>query len=60
MLGDVDDNGVIDANDASMILELYKNGNVTNNQILVGDLDGNSVIDANDASLILELFKTTK
>ena len=60
MLGDVDDNGVIDANDASMILELYKNGNITNNQILVGDLDGNSVIDANDASLILELFKTTK
>ena len=60
MLGDVDDNGVIDANDASMVLELYKNGNVTNNQILVGDLDGNSVIDANDASLILELFKTTK
>lgn len=60
ILGDVDDNGVIDANDASMILELYKNGNITNNQILVGDLDGNNVIDANDASLILELFKTTK
>ena len=60
ILGDVDDNGVIDANDASMILELYKNGNITNNQILVGDLDGNNVIDANDASLILELFKTAK
>ena len=60
ILGDVDDNGVIDANDASMILELYKNGNITNNQILVGDLDCNNVIDANDASLILELFKTAK
>ena len=60
ILGDVDNNGVIDANDASMILELYKNGNITNNQILVGDLDGNNVIDANDASLILELFKTAK
>lgn len=60
MLGDVDDNGVVDANDASMILELYKNGNITNNEVLVGDLDSNDIIDANDASLILELFKTAK
>lgn len=60
ILGDVDDNGVVDANDASMILELYKNGNITNNEVLVGDLDSNDIIDANDASLILELFKTAK
>ncbi len=60
ILGDVDDNGVVDANDASMILELYKNGNITKNEILVGDLDGNNIIDANDASLILELYKTAE
>ena len=58
--GDLDGNNVVDANDASMILELYKNGNITNNEVLVGDLDSNDIIDANDASLILELFKTAK
>lgn len=58
--GDMDGNGTLDANDASIILELYKSGNVSNSQIIVGDLDGNSVLDANDASLILELFKTAK
>ena len=56
--GDLDGNNVVDANDASVVLELYKAQNATAENIQVGDMDNNGLIDANDASLILEYFKT--
>ena len=56
--GDLDGNNVVDANDASVALELYKAQNATAQDIQIGDMDNNSLIDANDASLILEYFKT--
>lgn len=56
--GDLDRNGVVDANDASVALELYKSQNSTLEDILIGDMDDNNLIDANDASLILEVYKT--
>lgn len=61
LLGDLDRNGVVDANDASIALELYKSttGDFDVEDILRGDLDNNNLIDANDASLILELYKTS-
>lgn len=58
--GDLDKNGVVDANDASVALELYKAQNATAEDILIGDMDDNNLIDANDASLILEVYKTNK
>lgn len=60
LLGDLDKNDVVDANDASIALELYKStvGEFDVEDILRGDLDDNDLIDANDASLILELYKT--
>ena len=60
LLGDLDRNGVVNANDASIALELYKSttGEFDVEDILRGDLDDNDLIDANDASLILELYKT--
>lgn len=56
--GDLDRNGVVDANDASVALELYKSQSSTLEDILIGDMDDNNLIDANDASLILEVYKT--
>ena len=56
--GDLDKNGVVDANDASVALELYKAQNATAEDIAIGDMDENNLIDANDASLILEYYKT--
>ena len=56
--GDLDKNGVVDANDASVALELYKAQNATSDDIKIGDMDRNNLIDANDASLILEYYKT--
>ena len=56
--GDLDRNGVVDANDASVALELYKAQNATTEDVSIGDMDSNNLIDANDASLILEYYKT--
>ena len=56
--GDLDKNNVVDANDASVALELYKAQSATQEDILIGDMDDNDLIDANDASLILEYYKT--
>ncbi len=56
--GDLDGNNVVDANDASVVLELYKAQNATTEDIAIGDMDNNNLLDANDASLILEYFKT--
>ena len=56
--GDLDFNGVIDANDASIVLEVYKNENWTSADLPIADMDNNKLIDANDASLILEYYKT--
>lgn len=57
LLGDIDDNGVIDANDASLVLEMYKSEIWTKADLPLADMDNNKVIDANDASLILEYYK---
>ena len=56
--GDADGNGVIDSNDASTALFLYKtNSNI--DDLKNCDMDNNGVIDSNDASLILELYKSS-
>ena len=60
VLGDMDGNGLLDANDASIILDIFKSNNQTSQNIAMGDMDGNGVIDANDASQILELYKINK
>lgn len=55
--GDLDRNNVVDANDASVALEIFKAENQTAEDLKYGDMDGNGLIDANDASLILEEYK---
>lgn len=57
LLGDMDNNGSITANDASIILDKYKNGNITKEDIEIGDMDGNGSLTANDASILLDMFK---
>lgn len=58
--GDLDKNKVINANDAAIALDLYKNGNVTAENLKIGDMDNNRVINANDAAIILDLYKNGK
>ena len=61
-LGDVNNDGKIDASDASMILFEYarystsKPLTFTDAQKKAADIDGNSIIDSNDASAILKYY----
>ncbi len=59
MLGDVDEDGDIDAADASAILVAAANmgsgieSGLTNSQTLAGDIDGDGELSATDASYLL-------
>ena len=55
--GDLDGNGIVNANDAAIALDLYKYGNITNDDLIAGDMDSNGIINANDAALILDIYK---
>jgi hypothetical protein len=55
--GDLDDNGVINSNDAAIALDLYKYGGADDIDLLIGDMDDNGILNANDASLILDIYK---
>ena len=55
--GDLDKNGIVDANDAAVALDLYKYNSATKDGLEIGDMDENGLIDANDASLILDVYK---
>ncbi len=55
--GDLDDNGIVNANDAAIALDLYKYGNVSKEELKIGDMDNNGIINANDAALILDIYK---
>jgi hypothetical protein len=58
--GDLDRNGVVNANDAAIALDLYKYGNVTSLDLKIGDMDDNGIINANDAAIILDIYKYGK
>lgn len=55
--GDLDGDGVINANDTSSILDWF-NRNLTEDEIAVADLDSNGVVNANDASISSDLFNS--
>ena len=60
ILGDLDRNGAVNANDAAVALDLYKYGNATDEDMQIGDMNEDGVINANDAALILDVYKYGK
>ncbi|HBB71542.1 MAG TPA: hypothetical protein DCZ71_02925, partial [Ruminococcus sp.] len=60
--GDVNSDGMVDSNDASMVLEEYSrlstggDGVFGDKEKSVGDVNGDGIIDSNDASAILEYY----
>jgi len=66
VLGDVDENGTIDASDASLVLAQYASSQTGNPEILTdiqklaADVDKNNVIDASDASMILAYYSSVQ
>lgn len=62
-LGDLDDDGIIDASDASAVLVEYaavQTGAAPSVDKSVGDVNGDDFIDASDASSILQYFAYTQ
>lgn len=61
-LGDVDENNIIDADDASYVLKAYacqatgKESGLTELQLLAANVNGDRIIDADDASIILAYY----
>lgn len=54
LLGDINDNGVVDATDALLALRYAMNIiDLTDAQLAVGDVDGNGVVNMNDALYIM-------
>ncbi|MCQ2459477.1 MAG: dockerin type I domain-containing protein [Ruminococcus sp.] len=65
MLGDVNDDGIIDATDASAVLSEYAlssvngDGEFTKAQLISADVNGDKVVDATDASSLLSYYAYT-
>ena len=55
--GDLNRDGMVNATDSAVALDLYKYNNASDEDIIIGDMDNNGVINANDAALILDVYK---
>lgn len=60
MLGDVDFNHVVNSNDASLVLDIYNSGVMTDIQKLVADVNFDGVINSTDAAMILDMYNSGK
>ena len=60
IMGDLDRDGAVNANDAAVALDIYKYGNATDEDMQIGDMNNDGVINANDAALILDVYKYGK
>lgn len=60
--GDVNNDGLIDANDASLILSAYSlsstgaDSGLNDDETFAGDVDSNGIVDSNDASAVLAYY----
>lgn len=55
--GDVSKDGFVNAIDAALVLDLYKNGGVTSEDIELADLNLDNVLNSIDAAMILDIYK---
>ena len=55
--GDINKDGFINSTDAAMVLDRYKDGNQTEEDILIADMDENEILNSTDAAMILDIYK---
>ncbi len=60
IIGDLDNSGAVNSDDAAIALDLYRYGNATDEDILIGDIDENGIINSDDAALILDIYRYGK
>ena len=58
--GDINKDGIVNADDAADAIEIFKTNAQTKENIAVGDINNDGKVDAEDAALIIEYFKTHK
>ena len=58
--GDLDRNGAVNSDDAAIALDLYRYGNVSDEDLQIGDMDENGLINSDDAALILDVYRYGK
>ena len=58
--GDINKDGIVNADDAADAIEIFKSNAQTKENIAVGDINNDGKVDAEDAALIIEYFKTHK
>ena len=58
LIGDLNKDGKVNAEDAAIVIELFKTQSATFEDIMIGDMNEDETINAEDAALIIEYFKT--
>ena len=57
--GDVNKDGFINSIDASIVLDLFKNGGATQDNFDYGDMNYDNILNSTDAAMILDVFKNS-
>lgn len=57
--GDINQDGYINSTDAAMILDKYKNGNITEDDLIRGDMNDDGLLNSTDAAIILDVYKNS-
>ena len=60
IVGDINEDGIINADDAADAIEIFKTNAQTEENKAKGDMNSDGKVDAEDAALIIEYFKTHK
>ena len=60
LLGDLNLDGIVNADDAAYAIELFKTCSETEDDLKRGEMNNDGVINAEDAGIIIEIFKTSK
>ncbi len=54
--GDVNGDGAVNATDAALVLDYFKNGDATDEILKIADIDENGALNATDAACIIDIF----
>lgn len=60
LLGDINEDGKLTADDAALIIDLFKTGSATQDQLKHADMNNDGKINVEDAAIVIEIFKTSK
>lgn len=55
--GDLNTDGFVNATDAAMALDIFKNNTLTDVYIIIGDMNGDNLINSTDSAMMLDAYK---